>query len=139
MPVSQPQENPYVFDVETVKVPIPEGDSTRHLYEAKITFTAPAGFSVNEVFSAVCAWILHGSRGRVEVLAEYGGGIKNKTLISPRGRSAMLNGLPRARVVCTAFEGAPIPRKDTEVLVVRKKQETQKNEPKKKVKRGTRG
>ncbi len=129
----------YMFDIETVRVPIPAGDSDRHLYEAKIMFTAPAGHSMKDIYGAVCAWILRGSKGKVEVLAEYGGGLKNKTLISPSGRKAMFNGTGvRGGMICTAFDNMAIPRKDTTILVIRKKQEAPKNESKKKVKRGTR-
>lgn len=120
----------YGFEIETVSVPIPEGDSPRHLYEAKIMFTAPAGYSMNDIYSSICAWVLHGSKGKAEVLAQYGGGLKNKTLCSPSGRKAMLKGNGHAGMICTAFDNQSIPKKDTTILVIRKKE---------KVKRGTRG
>lgn len=120
----------YAFPIETVSIPIPEGDSNRHLYEVKMMFTVPAGHSMNDVYAAVAAWVLHGSKGLAEVLVEYGGGLKNKTLMSPAGRK----GSSGRGMICTAFENQSIPKKDTTIKVLRKKED-----PKKKaVKRGQR-
>lgn len=107
----------FVFDIETVNVPIPQGDGPRHLYEAKICFTAPAGYSMNDIHAFVFASLLHGSKGKLEVLAQYGGGLKNKTLMSPAGRKASR----RTGMVCTAFDNMPIPKSAETIMVVRKK------------------
>lgn len=109
--------DPFVFDIETVRVPLPTGDGPRHLYEAKICFTAPAGYSMNDIHAFVFAALLHGSKGKLEMLAQYGGALKNKTLMSPEGRKASRG----MGMVCTAFENMPIPKKDTTIMVVRKK------------------
>lgn len=109
--------DPFVFDIETVNVPIPTGDGPRHLYEAKICFTAPAGYSMNDIHAFVFASLIHGSKGKLEVLAQYGGGLKNKTLMSPAGRKAS-NG---RGMICTAFDNMPIPKNAETVMVVRKK------------------
>lgn len=109
----------YAFDIESVDVPIPKGDSDRHLYEAKVMFTAPAGFSMNDIYGAVVAVLLHGSKGKFQPLSEYGGGLKNKTLMSPEGRKLSRG----AGMICTAFDNESIPKKATTIKVIRKKEE----------------
>lgn len=114
------QEKPHLprpFEIETVTIPVPSGDSDRHLYEAKLLLTIPAGHSMSDVYGAIIAWILRGSHGKAEVLAEYGGGLKNKTLSSSAGRKAFRG----SGVICTAFDNKPLPKNDTRMLVMREK------------------
>lgn len=112
------EDKPRQFEIETVEVPVPRGDSPTHLYEVKLLLTAPAGHSMHHVFGAVISWILRGSYGQAEILAAYGGGLKNKTLMSVEGRKAFQSG---GRVICMAFDNQPLPKGDSMMLVMREK------------------
>ena len=106
------------FEVEVVDVPIPKGSDERHLYEMKFCFTAPAGYSMDDVYRATLVWLLRGGEKKLEVLAEYGGGLKNKTLTDPRTRDGFVGG---GRMYCTAFDNESIPKTATAIKVMRVK------------------